>query len=158
MNQGLEALVADASVAAKWHLPDETDAGKALALLQQFHDGIIELIAPTHILYEVPAAITVASRGPSPRLTAEQAEAAIEAFLEIGLPTIHSTGLLKAAYALAQRLDIAFYDANYVAVARELGIPLIVADGKLYLRIHGSIATPWLANWPPATSLSIPPP
>ena len=34
-----EAYVVDASVAAKWHLPDEQDTDKALELLRQFIEG-----------------------------------------------------------------------------------------------------------------------
>jgi hypothetical protein len=53
-----EALVVDASVAAKWHLQDEQDAERALVLFDRFVAGRVALWAPTHIRYEVPAVIT----------------------------------------------------------------------------------------------------
>ena len=71
-----ELLVVDASVASKWHLPDEAAADIAFLLLDRFADGTVQLIAPQHIRSEVPSAITVATRGRQPRLTPEQGNAA----------------------------------------------------------------------------------
>lgn len=62
MNPTAELWVVDASVATKWHLPDETDADRALALLRRHIDGELQLVAPQHLRAEVPSAITVATR------------------------------------------------------------------------------------------------
>jgi len=58
----IDRLVVDASVAAKWHLPerDEEHTDRALALLTQFRGGDLELLAPAHIRFEVPSVLTVA--------------------------------------------------------------------------------------------------
>lgn len=50
-------LVVDASVGAKWHLPDEQDIDIALQVLDQYQIGRVALIAPTAFLYVVVLAI-----------------------------------------------------------------------------------------------------
>ena len=42
------ALVVDASVAAKWHLIDEPDADRASLMLRHFRDGRIALLDAQH--------------------------------------------------------------------------------------------------------------
>jgi predicted nucleic acid-binding protein len=53
----IPAYVVDASVAAKWYLPDEPDSWHAAMLLADFRDGKIRLLAPEQVRYEVPSAI-----------------------------------------------------------------------------------------------------
>ncbi|MGI8552014.1 MAG: type II toxin-antitoxin system VapC family toxin [Dehalococcoidia bacterium] len=100
--------------------------------MQRFRNGLTELTAPTHIMYEVPSAITVATRGTTARLTQAQGDAAIEAFLGIPIPTQHSADLVRQAYRLAKHLGLAFYDGLYAALAQQLGIHLITADRPSY--------------------------
>ena len=63
MAQAPDAFVVDASVAAKWQLPEATEehADHALALLAQLRADAISLIAPRHIRFEVPSSLTVAA-------------------------------------------------------------------------------------------------
>src|SRR5262249_25052053 len=96
-----ESFVIDASVAAKWHLADEDYSDAALLLLDRATDGQCELWAPDHIQVEVPSAITAATVGRVPRLTPTAGQAAIEAFLAIGLRLAASDTLLLRAYSLA---------------------------------------------------------
>src|SRR5579883_1336577 len=98
----IDRLVVDASVAAKWHLPehDEANADIALALLMQFQDGDLELFAPAHIRFEVPSVLTVATIRTPIRLTPDQAQAAIDAFLALPLATFDDAALLSAAFPL----------------------------------------------------------
>lgn len=147
MTQATNSLVVDASVAAKWHLPGESDSGKALLLLERFQSGAINLLAPTHILYEVPSAITVATRGAQARLTTSEGEQAVEAFLNIGVRVVDGGFLVRASYALAVRVGIAFYDALYVALAAELRLPFINADHRLHQRIATLPGVIWLGEW-----------
>jgi predicted nucleic acid-binding protein len=69
MEQTAEALVVDASVAAKWYLRDETDVEQADLLLTRFTTGELVLVAPEQIRYEIPATISVATMGTRPRMT-----------------------------------------------------------------------------------------
>jgi predicted nucleic acid-binding protein len=147
MTQAPDALVIDASVAVKWYLPDELDVSVALALLDQFEHNTLQLAAPTHILYEVPSAITVATRRQQPRLAAADAQRALDAFFALNIPTFVDADLLRAAFVLTGAYGVAFYDAVYLALAQRLNLPLIVADRKFYQRIATLPDVIWLADW-----------
>jgi predicted nucleic acid-binding protein len=149
MTQAAEAsqLVVDASVAIKWHLVDEEHVEAAATLLRQFMQGEVELVAPAHIRYEVPSAIIVATGGRDPRLTIEQGREAIEEFLTLGLRTIDTDELILSSFPLVHQYTIAFYDALYLALSRELGIPFLTADSRLYQRITSLPNVIWIGDY-----------
>ena len=147
MSAEAPALVVDASVAVKWHLPDEELSDVAALVLNRFGSGGLELYAPAQIRFEVPAAITVAAGGRAPRVTVEQCREAVEEFLALGLTTVDRDSLILGALPLAQRHSIAFYDALYLALAQELDIPLITADRRFYERIRGLPLALWLGTY-----------
>src|SRR5690348_4792560 len=97
MDLTAEALVVDASVAAKWHLRDESDVGNADLLLTRFVTGDLSLVAPEQIRYEVPATISVATVGKTPRLSKADGQAAVERFLALGIQTFRSDELVMKA-------------------------------------------------------------
>ena len=129
-------------------MPDEDDTDKAGALLGQFRQGEIELVAPEQIRYEVASAITVATRGRAPRLTLEQGRRAIEEFLALGLETVRGGRIVRLAYDLGHEYDCAFYDALYLALAQEMGVPFITADGRLYRRVRAIPTVLWIGDFP----------
>jgi predicted nucleic acid-binding protein len=142
-----DRLVVDASVAVKWYVPDEQDTNRALTLLQRFQDGQLELIAPSHIRYEVLNAITMASQGSQARLTTAQAHIAATDFLDLELPTHDDRELLAAALPLTSKLHIAYYDAIYLALAQRERLLFITADNKLHQRIRNLPGVVWLSDW-----------
>jgi predicted nucleic acid-binding protein len=144
---GLEALVVDASVAAKWHLTDEEYAQQALDVLERFARGELTLLAPEQIRYEVPSAITAATLGTSARLPIDLARLAIEMFLALGIETYGRDDLILAAYPLVHQHQIAFYDALYLALAQQLSLPLLLADRRLYQRIRGLPEVVWIGDY-----------
>ena len=148
MASAVPRLVVDASVAVKWYLLDEDYADQAGALLSQFRQGAIKLAAPTHIRYEVASAITVATRGRAPRLTLEQGRRAIEEFLALDLETTGDAKIVRLAYDLVHEYDCAFYDALYLALAQEMGVPFITADGRLYRRVRAIPTVLWIGDFP----------
>lgn len=145
-----EALIVDASVAVKWHLADEDNADKAALLLARFAQGQADLLAPAQIRYEVPSAITIATRGQAPRLTQEQGAEAIEEFLSLGLTTIDMDELILAAYSLVSRHGCAFYDALYLALADATSLRFITADHTLYQRIRHLPHVIWIEDYAPS--------
>jgi predicted nucleic acid-binding protein len=149
MPQAAEAMVVDASVAVKWHLQDEAFVPQADLLLTRFTQGKTNLLAPDYIRYEVPAAITVASRGTTPRIRQAQAQEAIEEFLALELTTVGSNELILAAYHVVHQYEVAFYDGLYLAVAQRLGLPFITADRKLYDRIRQLPPVIWIGDYAP---------
>ena len=142
-----DAVVVDASVAAKWHLTDEEHAAPALLLLDRFSRGAVELHAPEYIRYEVPSAITAATIGRKPRLTPELAEQAIERFLRLGLTTHDSDQLVREAFLLFRRYGCALYDGLYLALSQRLRLPLVIADRKLYRRVGHLPEVVWIAEY-----------
>ena len=140
-------LVVDASVAVKWHLQDEEHVDQALALLDQFATGVVELVAPDQIRYEVPSAITVATRRAPTRLTMEQGDEAIEEFLALRLTTLRDDELILRAYKLVHQYAIVFYDALYLACALQLNCPLVVADDRFYQHIRALPSIIWISDY-----------
>lgn len=139
-----EALVVDASVAAKWHLRDEELATEALAVLTRFVNGDLALLAPDHLRYEVASTLTVATLGARPRLQRPIAERAIAQFLSLGIETIGTNAVIRAAFPLVRQYGVAFYDALYLALSLDLGIPLITADRRFYQRVRTLPDVIWL--------------
>ena len=54
------------------------------------------------------------------------------------LQTVSTADLLTPAFALAVQHDITAYDACYAALAQQLSLPLITADGPLLKKLTGS--------------------
>jgi predicted nucleic acid-binding protein len=140
-------LVVDASVAVKWHLEDEVWADRAARLLTRFSHGEVELIAPEHIRYEVPSAITNATLGKTPRLPEHEGKAAIEEFLGLGLTMVGEDAIIVDAYRLSREHGCAFYDALYLAVAERFKLPFVTADTKLYERISKLPYVQWIEEF-----------
>lgn len=141
------AVVVDASVVAKWHLKDEDYAAESVLLLTQFGQGRVELIAPTHINYEVASAITVATVGQNPRLSQTEGREAIEEFLSLGIQTVADPELVLEAYPLVHHYGCALYDALYLALAQRLQIPLVNADRRLHQRIGQLPEVIWIGDY-----------
>lgn len=146
MTQAAEALVIDACVAVKWHVDGEDHAAQAALLLTRFANGSVTLLAPDHIRLEFTAAVTKAARGRKPRLTQSQGSDAIDEFLSLGLRTFETAPLLQPAYALAHEFGCAFYDALYLALAQQLSLSLVTADGKFYRAARRHPALTWLGE------------
>lgn len=140
-------FVVDASVATKWHLKDEPWTHQAQAILTEYQEGRIDLVAPAFIRYEVPSAIRKTLR--TRRLTSEDARTSIQTFLELGIPTIDGDDIILAAFEFTLRVGCSFYDGMYMALAEGLDCPLINADVSLHNALRGHlIATVWLGDWP----------
>ncbi|MBI2761716.1 MAG: type II toxin-antitoxin system VapC family toxin [Chloroflexi bacterium] len=140
-------MVVDASVATKWHLVDEDLADEALLLLDRFSHGVVNFVAPQHIRYEIASAISVATHRRPPRLTRVEGRAAIQEFLAVNIILFDDNALNQAAYELTHTDGCAFYDGLYVALAQRMGIPLIMADDRLYRLVGHYPFVVWLADY-----------
>lgn len=117
-------LVVDASVAAKWVLP-EPDSDAAERVL--FADDT--LIAPDFLLVEVANTFwKVIRRG---EMTDEEAQAALHT-LRNGLTYHPVSSLLAGALRLAQELDHPIYDCLYVVLAEQENARLVTADRQQF--------------------------
>jgi predicted nucleic acid-binding protein len=141
-------LVVDASVAAKWYLP-EAESPQALALLGSPR----QLIAPSLIKTEVCAAITRRVR-PKEITAGEAKEHCQEWFADLrddAVQIVPDEDILMQAVELSVKLRHPLQDCLYLAVAERQCIPLITADepflakaGHHYPEIH--LLTKWRMN------------
>jgi predicted nucleic acid-binding protein len=119
----MKTLVVDASVVAKWFLP-EPDASAALRLL----DGRCRLTAPDLIRAEMGnIAWKLHARGV---LDAQEASDMIEHFLSMPLEVYDSAFLLASALEIAMATQRTVYDSLYLALAVELDGTVITADER----------------------------
>lgn len=148
MNAGpAERFVVDASVATKWHLSGEGHTDEARLILRRFSQGQAQLLAPSHIRYEVPSAITAATLGRKPRITHQQGREAVEEFLSLDLQTFDTAELIIKAYLLVHQYHCSFYDALYLALAQDLQVPLITADRKFYEQTRQLPNIIWIGDY-----------
>lgn len=139
----MSGFVVDASVAAKWVIP-ELHSDRAQALLSQRG-----LTAPAHWHAEaVNAAWAMVARGD---WTAEQGMLAASVLIEAPVHSVALRPHLRRALELSARLGCTVYDALYVAVAEAVGAPLVTDDRKLVRKMRlaglGAAALP-IAEFP----------
>ena len=123
MTPGPQACVVDASVALKW-LVEEEGSAAAAALL----DGRT-LFAPALIHVEVANALWRMMR--VGRLSDEEAADALSLMDRAPLRRrVEDRALTAEALRLARLLDHPVYDCLYLALAIEVGAPVITADAR----------------------------
>ena len=127
MERTPKGAVIDASVAAKWFIPEE-DSDKASRIMREYSDGKIDLYAPDLLIYEVANVLRY-----RPDLTGETLTNDMENLFKLQLNLIPpSTDMISEAAARARVLDLSIYDACYIVIAEILATNLITADTKLY--------------------------
>jgi predicted nucleic acid-binding protein len=70
--------------------------------------------------------------------TLEEAQSSLRSLRALPLLGTPSLSLLPKALDLAVAHGISVYDATYAALARQTGLPLITADGRLARKLAGS--------------------
>lgn len=120
----MTSLVVDASIAAKWFLP-EPDAERAQALL----DGRFELSAPDLLWTEVASVIWKHAR--KQIITRIEAETMIRQAFIFPVETHPCEPLLADAMRLALEHDRTVYDSLYLALAIRESAVLVTEDAKL---------------------------
>lgn len=139
--------VMDASNAVKWHLHDEDHVREAHAVLLDFREGRLQLLAPHHIRYEVPSAILGAVR--RNRLPADVGATAVRQFLSWDILTVASGELIQAGYGYAIRFGCSLYDGLYLALAELTSSHFIFADRRLRNALaDGFPLALWIEDYP----------
>lgn len=120
-------IVVDASVAAKWLLP-EPGSQEAIDL----QEGPHELFAPDLIRLEVAAAITRRVRAEKDALDPDDAVSRCDRWLRLldraVIFLIPEAELLEQAVKLSAKIKHPLQDCMYLAAAKRLDAPLITAD------------------------------
>lgn len=122
-------LVIDASVAAKWFIP-EYDSAKAIAIRDKLVDGKLNLLAPDLLAYEVANTLRF-----HPEITEKQIEQDVEDLMALDIDLVTpSSELVTTAVNMARDLEMTVYDASYLAVAQDIPTSLVTADRMLYAK------------------------
>lgn len=133
-------VVVDASLAAKWALP-EPYTEQAFELAGRWANEGITLIAPSLILAEISNAIYKRVR--RRELDLKTAQQAIRVVLEFGIEIREEAGLQEHILALADELKMpTTYDAHYLALAEKYGCDFWTGDAKLYNLTKAKL--PWV--------------
>lgn len=121
----MRRYVVDASVVAQWYFPEE-HTEVAESLLQAAN---IELLAPD--LLHVEIASLLRDRVRLGEIDAGAAERILEALRKAPLEIKPSADLAASALALAHEDQVSLYDSFYLALAHQMGCPLLTADPQL---------------------------
>jgi predicted nucleic acid-binding protein len=127
-------------VIVKWFVHhQEADRERALALRDLHISGRSTIYIPELALLEVLNAIRFSSKADE-----EDGETALETLQDLNLGTKEAdSDLLRKTNAIAWAYKITIYDALYVALAEQIGYPLITADEVMVKKLKGhSIVVP----------------
>ncbi len=122
----MRLVVADSSVTVKWiNQIGEQLLEQANTLLVQAQAGLISLLAPELSKYEIGNAIL------KKRLTLPKAYESLETAYQLPITFIpQSEKLSKETYNIAQKYGITYYDASFIALAKERKADLITDNPK----------------------------
>ncbi|MBI4506647.1 MAG: type II toxin-antitoxin system VapC family toxin [Chloroflexi bacterium] len=138
MSEATASLVVDASVVAKWYVP-ESGSAAALALLE----ADLTLLAPDLLLAEVGNILWKKAR--QGELTDAHATWIARAFrTEAPVVLWPSSALIETALAVALAFDRPVYDGLYLALALTVGSQLVTADRRLVRALQGTRLEPSL--------------
>ncbi|MBI3970181.1 MAG: type II toxin-antitoxin system VapC family toxin [Chloroflexi bacterium] len=143
-----DEAVLDASVVLKWLKAEgEQQLAAAQAWERLFRAGMLFVTVPSLLFLEI---VNIAAR--RLRWDAERVAALAVALGQFGF-AVQEPSLGRVAYWTTQGLTA--YDACYVALAEERGVPLITADDHI-LAIAGTVARPLGAGLEPAEGTEVP--
>lgn len=127
-------IVLDSSVILKWlHKKEEKYLGKVEEILSDLESGRVKVIAPELVKYEVANVLLIAKK-----LTIPQAREALEFFYSIPITFIpDSLDLSTSAYSIGDSLKITYYDASFIALAKNLDTILVTDNPKHQKQIKG---------------------
>ncbi len=127
----MRQAVVDASVAAKWVVEERHSAEAALLL------GFDTLYAPDH--WRAEAVNVLWSKVFHGDLTQADAEERMTVLLRAPITETPIATLMPRAFQIAVVRMVTVYDALYVALAEQRGVPLVTADERLVRRLEGDV-------------------
>ena len=141
--------VIDASAVVAALLPGEPAAVPARRTLEACARGIVTLLSPQLLSYELAHTLLKAERSRARRIPAEVTRAMAEDLDELGitLEGLTSSELLNAA----RDYGCSGYDAAYVALALRERVSLITADRRLARRVRTRAGAPSVTVYPDDT-------
>ncbi len=140
----MSLVVVDASVAAKWFLPENGEAlvDQAVALLDKYDRKEIQFVVPDLFYVEIASAIWKAVR--VGRVSRAFGDQALVLLTEREFATVPSLKLLDGAFQIAAEYGRTVYDSLYVALAMQTKSQLITADERLANSLAAHFPVKWL--------------
>ena len=135
----MKRAVIDASVVAKWFLPEPDSAAAARWL-----SGEYRLLAPDLLRAELGNIFWKHWRRGV--LDRDTVGSMLEDFGRSPIKIIDSRHLMAAAWSAASVFDVTFYDGLYVGLAMTSEAQLVTADRRLYEKVSGAAGMP-AARW-----------
>ncbi len=130
----IDIVVPDASVLLKWAFtsPDESDRDNALAFLNMWKDGVVEIILPKLWSFEVGNVLMLKKPELAPEI--------MDIFIGYDFVEYDMTSeLSRETFKLMRKYKVTFYDAVYHAVAILKKGLLLTAD-ESYRKKVGDLA------------------
>jgi len=128
----MNPVVVDSSVAFKWlHHLDEPNVDTANALLDEHERGSVLITAPAGLHAELANALRYSS------LPQDEVLKLIDSLGEYRIELVSATpARLGAAVRLSYHHGMSVYDGLFLALAEELGCPLVTADRRAFAGIE----------------------
>lgn len=118
-------VVLDTSVVAKWFLEEE-GSDKATKIREEFLNGDTQIVICDLTLYELGNLLKFKGFSPS------EINSALGSLFDLGVDIVAPTkSMLGVAAKIAEKCDLTFYDASFIALAQELQFKLKTADKKI---------------------------
>jgi predicted nucleic acid-binding protein len=131
----VKEAVIDASVVARWYVEEEW-SDIALKVRSDYEKGLVDLIAPYLLIYEVSNSLRY-----SPDVNMNDVSDSIKSLLHMQLDFRHLTiEEVESLTMLAFKFNISMYDAVYLAIAQSLGISFLTGDSKLHKKVGSKSA------------------
>jgi len=141
----MNRVVLDASVVLKWYLADEALGEKALGLLHKYVSQKLDILAPSLLEYEVVNGLVIAQR--RGRIQEETVLAAIAGFFDLDIALQNLSLFHRKVLRYCAMYSRSAYDASYLAIAVEEGLPMITADEGLYKAVRKDLGwVEWLGD------------
>lgn len=125
-------MVLDASVILKWFMQEDL-SDKAKSIRKAHLEGRFTIAIPDIAIYEIGNALRY-----EPEFSPKEVSRAIAELYELDIDIIAPLPYLAAPTAtIAYQSEVTFYDAFYLALAKELNLQFVTADEKLYRKVKG---------------------
>jgi len=118
--------------------------------LQAFVAGGLRLTAPEHLKVEVVRILQMGVRDKP--YTVDEGIARVEAFEALPIAYVPNELLFHGAFRIASRVQMALYDALYLALADALDAAFVTADRRLYnlAQQRGIARIAWFQDFAPS--------